>query len=252
MPSPQKENGYTAIANEILDEIAKIQLNGTQARIILVIWRFTYGFQRKEHELSESFISRATDIHKKQIQRELNELIESKLILVTKQATFNTSRVLKFNKNYSEWQLKRGEGTKKLPRNEKDTHTGSELAPSTGSEKDPQERKIKENIKEIYAHFDLMWKMYPRKMGKGSVSDSKKKELLNVSLEEMERAINRYKIEIKKNNIDEKYIKYGSTFFNSGYVDYLDANYEGHSKDEESKPISTEFKPKFIVKEFGQ
>jgi len=41
MANPQKENGYTPVANEILDELVKLPLNGTQLRIICVVWRFT-------------------------------------------------------------------------------------------------------------------------------------------------------------------------------------------------------------------
>ena len=39
----------------------------------------------------------------------------------------------------------------------------------------------------------------------------------------MKRAIERYSAE--NVNTDMQYWKYGSTFFNSGYIDYLDENY---------------------------
>ena len=46
----------------------------------------------------------------------------------------------------------------------------------------------------------------------------------DVGKEQMLRCIERYKE--YTNGWDDKYIKDGSTFFNSGYVDYLDANVE--------------------------
>jgi phage replication O-like protein O len=49
------DNGYTRIANEILEAMAKIKLSPTQYRILFVVWRYTYGFQRKEHKLSLTF-----------------------------------------------------------------------------------------------------------------------------------------------------------------------------------------------------
>lgn len=151
MASPQIENGYTRIANELMEALAFTELNGTQRRILDVVFRQTYGFQRKQHELSISFIANGTGIHKKQIQRELNTLIERKIIIVVSEATFNKSRKLSFNKNHKEWLIS-GEVVKKLPRSEMDTHTGSELAPTTGSELAPQIKK-KENIKEIYDFY---------------------------------------------------------------------------------------------------
>ena len=40
MADVQTENGYTKIANEILDQTSRLHLNGTQYSILLTIWRF--------------------------------------------------------------------------------------------------------------------------------------------------------------------------------------------------------------------
>jgi phage replication O-like protein O len=148
----QLENGYTRIANEILDVLAKTSLNGTQRRVLDVVFRQTYGYHRKEHNLSLTFIAKATGIHKKQIQRELSALIERNIIIVDREATFSNSRVLRFNKNYTEW-LDSIQVTNSLPPNEIDTETGNKLVTSTGSEIVTQKKKDdKENIKEnIYS-----------------------------------------------------------------------------------------------------
>jgi hypothetical protein len=80
--------------------------------------------------------------------------------------------------------------------------------------------------KDIENLFNELWQTYPRKQGKGSVSQKQKEKLFHIGKEEMLRAINRYKQQIESEHTEQKYIKMGSTFFNSGYVDYLDANYE--------------------------
>ena len=67
MANPQKENGYTPIANEILEQLVRLPLNGTQWDIIIVICRYTYGYSRKEHPVSESFIAKVTGISKRHI-----------------------------------------------------------------------------------------------------------------------------------------------------------------------------------------
>jgi phage replication O-like protein O len=103
MARPQKENGYTPIANEIIDNIIQLPLNGTQWRILAVIWRYTYGFSRKEHSVSEAFISKATGISKRFVSSELKKLIEQKIILITKPSTYIEPRILKFNKDYEQW-----------------------------------------------------------------------------------------------------------------------------------------------------
>lgn len=133
MANPQKENGFTSIANEILDEIALRKFNGTQFRIITVVWRYTYGFQRKSHEFSLNFLVENTGLSKDSIKRELKALITKKVLWIVKEADFNNARQLAFNKNYDEWKVKISD---QLPQGE-ETYTGGENDTSTGGEKSP-------------------------------------------------------------------------------------------------------------------
>ena len=86
------------------------------------------------------------------------------------------------------------------------------------------------NRKEANELFERLWPLYPSKKGKGQVSDRKKAELLKVGYEEMSRAIKRYK-ECLEKDADWRKPQNGSTFFNSGYIDYLDKNYNGAEDD---------------------
>lgn len=74
------------------------------------------------------------------------------------------------------------------------------------------------------ALFERLWKAYPNKRGKGQVSDAKKKKIAEIGEEEMQRAMARYIEELEQQTW--KKTQNGSTFFNSGYIDYLDENYE--------------------------
>ncbi|WNF33815.1 conserved phage C-terminal domain-containing protein [Aeribacillus composti] len=102
MANPQVEHGHTRIANEILDQIMKLNLNGTQFRIVMAVWRYTYGFQRKEHEMSLNFIAKAIDASRTQVNRELSVLIDRKII--KSDSGPKGVRILSFNKNYDEWE----------------------------------------------------------------------------------------------------------------------------------------------------
>lgn len=74
--------------------------------------------------------------------------------------------------------------------------------------------------------FDTLWQLYPKKQGKGQVSDKTKRKIADIGVEEMTRAINRFVRQMDKEGRPKQYIMQGSTFFNSGYVDYLDCNYD--------------------------
>ena len=72
--------------------------------------------------------------------------------------------------------------------------------------------------------FDELWKLYPIKRGKGSVSKTQKAKLYAIGEGHLRRALNRYLTDLKKDTWRKP--QNGSTFFNSGYKDYLDENYE--------------------------
>lgn len=153
MASPQVENGYTRIANELMEVIPLYKFNGTQFRILFVVLRYTYGFQRKSHELSLTFIADSTGMHKQQIKRELDILIKNKVLIEEEPPSFNKPRIIQFNKNYNEWLISR-QSAKTLTVNKKDYHTVSELAYPTVSKLAYQERNNKENIKESSSSID--------------------------------------------------------------------------------------------------
>ena len=96
---------------------------------------------------------------------------------------------------------------------------------------------VKENINTLAdakALFERLWKMYPNKKGKGQVSDTQKKRLLAIGESTLVKAIERYSLELQK-DADWRKPQYGSTFFNSGYVDYLDENYSPGKDSERRK-----------------
>lgn len=85
--------------------------------------------------------------------------------------------------------------------------------------------KKAQETKESHELFEYLWTLYPKKRGKGSVSDTQKKKLLKVGKDDMEQAIRNYLEEINNRGTDMKFVKNGSSFFNSGYIDYLPENY---------------------------
>jgi hypothetical protein len=94
------------------------------------------------------------------------------------------------------------------------------------TEQNKKENK-KEKEKEIQDFFDRVWLLYPKKRGKGQVSQKTLEKLYNeIGEEQFIRCIERYKKEIQDKETSEQYIKNGSTFFTSGYLDYTDENYQ--------------------------
>ena len=69
MADVQLENGYTRIANELLEAIYSAGFTATQLNIIFVIIRNTYGFSRNDHTLSLNYINKAINGCRRHVQR---------------------------------------------------------------------------------------------------------------------------------------------------------------------------------------
>lgn len=84
-----------------------------------------------------------------------------------------------------------------------------------------KESKVKESKKEHSAFFESVWILYPEKKGKGSISHTQKLKLEELGFEVIKKCIERY----MRSKPSWQAYQNGSTFFNGGYIDYLDANY---------------------------
>lgn len=74
--------------------------------------------------------------------------------------------------------------------------------------------------------IETLWLLYPNKKGKADSIKKIPKLIKKYSFEEIKRCIERYTKDCIVNKTEQQFMKHGSTFFNSGYVDYLDENYE--------------------------
>jgi len=97
MGNPQKENGYTAIANEIIENLSKFtKISGMELRILLTVIRYTYGYNRKESELSLKFLAKAVNSSPRSVLRAIQKL--EKLNMLERKDSF-----IRFIKNYNLW-----------------------------------------------------------------------------------------------------------------------------------------------------
>lgn len=96
MASPQTENGYTKIANEILERLSFAGINGCGYRILLVVIRKTYGFNKKKDVISLSQFQKTTQMERKQAVETIKYLVGKRILLKEENS-------YKFNKNWEEW-----------------------------------------------------------------------------------------------------------------------------------------------------
>ncbi len=78
--NPQLSNGYTPIANEILEKLARLSLSSNQWQVLLVIIRKTYGFHKKVDYIANFQIGTATGLGKTVVSRILRNLNDRHII----------------------------------------------------------------------------------------------------------------------------------------------------------------------------
>lgn len=101
MPGPQLENGYTKIANELLEALCRIRIAGEQRQCLDVIIRKTYGFNKKSDCIALSQFALMTGLKKPHISRALKGLCDKKIILTKKDNGIIIN--YRINKDYSSW-----------------------------------------------------------------------------------------------------------------------------------------------------
>ncbi len=177
----QKENGFTAIANELMEALIKYPLPGAQMQCLLLILRKTYGFNKKQDSISLSQFQEHTGISRRNVVRALKQLQSKNIIKAQKGGVKNdtilTSKYM-FNKDYSTWKsgviidtgsVKRG---KKVVSNM--THTKDNTKESIVQNKNDfyltaKKRKLSGKRLET---FDIFWDKFNYKKGNPSAADS--------------------------------------------------------------------------------
>ena len=106
MASPKLENGYTKIANELLEKTIEYPFKSYELRIILKIIRETYGCKTKKKQISFGKIAKRTGIGRTNVIHSTNILISRKIIF--KQKLKNNKNLWGINKDYEEWLMPDG------------------------------------------------------------------------------------------------------------------------------------------------
>ena len=96
MANPQKENGHTSIANELIEELAKTYLSSYETQIIFAIFRKTYGWQKKEDWITGTQLSDMTGIKRSHISRTIKRLVNRNILT-------KNNKKLSIQKDFEKW-----------------------------------------------------------------------------------------------------------------------------------------------------
>lgn len=102
MASPQCENGYTKIANELLEKLLLLRLPGNELRVCLAVIRLTYGYGKKSDAISYGQIAKAIGITRQRAIYYVQRLV-SRMVLGSLKGGTRKPATIWFNKDYDQW-----------------------------------------------------------------------------------------------------------------------------------------------------
>jgi phage replication O-like protein O len=199
--SPQCENGFTRIANELLEAILLRRIPGQELRIVLTVMRKTYGFGKKADRMSYGQIAKATGIPRTRVIRHIKSLVLKRVLGSLNRGTRQPSTIW-INKDYSQWI--------DSPIKETSPKEGTRVVPKKGLEPSlvigvPQKKEEKETIqkkrsynKKFDEQFEIFWDVFADKQSKRPTYEKSWCKIPNLTEELIEKIIEgakRYAIE---------------------------------------------------------
>ena len=113
MANIQKENGYTAIGNDIMDALCKCHPGGSEGQVLLAVIRQTLGWNKNEDRLSISRLCTMTNLARRTIIYAVKNL-EAKNMITIKRVSldgFNEINVIGFQKDHGLWVVQEIDGS---------------------------------------------------------------------------------------------------------------------------------------------
>ncbi len=207
MASPQIEDGYTKIANELFEALAKIRINGEARQMLDVIIRKTYGYNKKEDMIATSQFQKATNLSASAIHKSRKKLLTMNLITVTQKGN---SQVLTYciQKDFKKWKVL----PKKVTVAQKVIHCSPKGILTKETIQKKKDSCKQTDLKESFCKF---YSFYPRKIGKSAALKAWLKLNPNdVLIEEIVKALELQKKQPQWRKDNGQYIPHPSTWLN--------------------------------------
>ena len=104
MANPQCENGYVKIANDLYDYLFRSDLSANEIKCLAFVIRKTYGFNKKEDQISLSQFVKYTNASRQTVVNSLNNLVKWNILV---KSTILPIATYKVQKDYEKWVVKR-------------------------------------------------------------------------------------------------------------------------------------------------
>jgi phage replication O-like protein O len=237
--SVQVEDGFTRVAHGIMEALALADLGKRHYKIMLVMCRQTYGYNKKADEVSLSQFHDKTGILPPNVSTAIDELVEMRVLIKT---PGKYAACLAVNKAYAQWSGKAKVDVSKVWGYQNNNSTVIEtisegyqndnggvietITTKDNSKRKDQKTTPKENLsRSLRERFEILWAAYPKKRSKDKAEKAFAKrnpdeQLFNDLMAGLERA------KTSEQWQNPQFIPHAATWLNAGgWMDEIQSAY---------------------------
>lgn len=208
MANPQKENGYTAIANEICDKLRSTDISKGESKILWTVLRATYGWNKKQDNISISQFQKETGMSRWGVCKACTSLVNRCLLGRQRNGTTLVTTYY-IQKDLDKWCASQPKEPSQQPLTRASQPTRNQLVNGGTPTKDI----TKDNINTAPFDFEALWAQYPRRLGKkDALRHFKASVKTQADWEAIQRALVNYKA---SKEVQGGFVKHGSGWFNN-------------------------------------
>ena len=231
---PQLEDGFLRIANELEDAILLKIRTFRHSQVVRAVIRKTYGYGKKEDDISLSQIAEMTGLQRSHVSVALRELEQMHVLNPIRPGRFG--QVVGLNKRHDQWL---SDVTKTVTVTEsvsECSQNGNASVPvlvhsrsqNGNNKRQPQKTTPKDNPKthgasapSVPEEFAAFWSLYPKREGSNSKADALKawnaRIRSGVKAEDMLAGVKRYAAYcVTKGIVGQQFVKQASSFLGKG------------------------------------
>jgi len=136
------DDGFTRTANAIQDQLCQLDISGSQFQVLNAIIRSTYGYNKKQDRVTNTYLVELTGISEKAVRDALQVLTDRNIITCEKSGIM---KLVAVNKVVSEWVIKTSKaanmrkGAEQMHRRSKCTNNTEQMLQQGGANA-PEER----------------------------------------------------------------------------------------------------------------
>ncbi len=186
MANPQLENGYTKIANEIVEALCGINLSPYESRVLWFLFRKTYGWNKKADRVPLSQFAKGIGLDRRLVHRTIERVLAKNMIVRTGSRQRPSYG---FQKDYEKWnpppvicrEDKEGRGV----------ICGDDKVSSVEilSKENTKEKKLSSSVKEIFEYWQEVMNHPKAKLTPGRRQKIKARLTQGYSIEDIKKAI---------------------------------------------------------------